>query len=637
MSNKKTKDVLISEKKNKTDKEDLKRNNNSNIDNKTNKSTEEENKQKRIKELISRIEEESKKIEKMKTKNNKKQSMFNKSNVFKRYNAVGIDIDTLENVTSISLAELAGIRTLCDNSAHVRSIIEFLLSYISGPGINIGLEGLYHKIDLEKVMPGLIQNELIPFVNEFIKCQLLWGFCVVVDVDSEEQIGLKIPVVARFGSWNLKFGFKDNKKIWKVYESKGILSTSEYKEARVYELFPPRENGLLTSPLYTVRREIQNLTALWNNTMTASFSLSNPEIVVETIPEPRGKTNDSITDPTETYFSDYVLDPDSNRYKKDRDIISRDRFEIAVEEHNMTTVGEMINTTNARSIYRGLSSYDNVSAKEINRRNLSLKNALVLPEGKKIVNNSTAPSILNNTDELIRNITITICTTLGVSQSFFVKSGKMHAANTEMELINMNSSIQNIQKKISYLLDKVMEHSWDDVLSEIDFATFDNVYSETVEDEHLGEILDEDDLTVIYIAQQLLYTSIKDSITVIVGFNRIPYTTTSRIIELYNLGIINHDTLSNYMAKLTGIKQSDISSKKERKEMMEEKKQEQDNNNYNNEDDNNDNNNNNKSTFIEKESNISKNTNKNLENITENKEDNIKNKATKRIENKNNT
>ena len=82
------------------------------------------------------------------------------------------------------------------------------------------------------------------------------------------------------------------------------------------------------------------------------------------------------------------------------------------------------------------------------------------------------------------------------------------------------------------------------------------------------------------------------------------------------------------MAKLTGIKQSDISSKKERQEILE-------NNNLRNHNTDYSNDGTNTSNFVENDSNIPKNNNKNLEDIAGDKEDTVKNKATKKIENKN--
>ena len=528
-------------------------------------------------DLIEKIERTAKKYENI--LKGKKRKEFNAfaSNKYTQYNAVDIPLDELENVVFIDNNFLKYIRDISDNSSHVNSILNFLLAYISGPGVSICLEGLYHKTDLDKVMPNLIKYELIPFIEEFVREQLLWGFCVVVPVDSEHQMGVKVPKVARINSWRVCFGYKENKKYWKVYKTNVSyniksrdLSGDVYKEARVYELFSVRDDGQLRSPINSVKHEIYNLSVLWENSMRASSSLANPELLVETNPyDPKThrRNNETLIDPADNYYAEHQFEPDPYRYRFESDQANKERFSIVSEEIRINNE----KSQNYACYDRGSTSYydeNKYEKQEMRRRLNGWKNTIVFPEGQKVTT-SPSPSILNITDDLMKNLLSSICNSFGISSSIFIRGTKMYSSNVEMELLNMNSSIQNMQHKISILLDKIMEDIWEDLLLNIKSTTFDRVFMKEIGEDESKQILDTSDLKAIYMIQQILTITINSSIRISIGFNRIPYTTVDKIKELYETKVINHDTFCHYMAKLTGIRSGDIASKKEREELME--------------------------------------------------------------------
>ena len=534
---------------------------------------------KEMRKLMERLVEFNKKVFRRQARKGGKKGAGKLRPIPISHNGDGIDIETLIDRVSLNNTYLKRLRDSVRTNPYVVSAVNMLLAQISGTGVSIVLEGLAYKLDLEGVLPSFITNEMMPFIKEMIWCQLMWGFCVVVDTESEEVAGLTVPEVARFGSWRVEFGYKGNRRIYKIFKcakpgQAGNDVESEYKGARVYALFPPLEDGTLTSPLGNLRNEVRNLQSLWVNTIDTSDALARPEYLVETGTSGGsggggggGASSGRFTfDPiTNSHYAEGDLEDQQAEHARHYDEQQRLRLEMSVMGAKLLNKGyDLIPKGAGRSV--------NPQDREAQRRRRerhaeSWEDPVILPPGQRVTQ-PPAANIVQQTVEFMRVILSCIANNLGIDAGSLMDDSNMHAANAELKMRNMNTTIQSVQLELVPLLNKIFQHSWIDLLGDIRAEVFDDVYRQAFEEKDFEEALDRTDLSSIFLFQQILGQEVSSRVTVSVQFNKIPLTSPDRIKELWDTGVLAHDKYAYYMMKVTGLPLTDMAPEDERTKFL---------------------------------------------------------------------
>jgi len=431
----------------------------------------------------------------------------------------GYENHKLKNTVIIPQMKLNKLNKECKNSPDVVAAINNLISKVIGSGIDVSL---LHNGKRRKKKEGLqryIEREFSPFLFQHIWNILLFGFDVYFVTKSKEIPGLELPVHPRLYDWRLAIGFKNSIREYKILKAD---DNTVIKKAHLSIIFPPNDDGDLTSPLAVLQPYITRVDNMWDDIEKISNNLANPKRVVEVQYKEKSAKTSGINPAASIYSRNDVMFLE-NEYEEEMNEHNREEFQKATALAYLNKKG--ISFKNA---------YDKQSQTVMQvEEGDTWNDPIILPRGHRVANTNFNNAI-NNVDKLIDKLLDAIGNVLGVSTNN--KSGVSYAASVELELRTMNDRVKFFQNLLQPELEKMFETIWRDRLIEDKVKTAIKIQKESERP-----------------IDQMFYQDIYSNTKIKVEFNHTPMTDYQSLVDLNERAVIGDDDFGRYALKIAGL------------------------------------------------------------------------------------
>lgn len=471
------------------------------------------------------------------------------------------------------------------NDDLVRAAFNAFMPLLIGSGITLEIKGLGDAVDLSNISSNFTNVEMFKFTYDWWFLQLCWGFAVCSGSPSKYLPNMDKPVIVRKSLWTTEFGYTDHEREWLVFkkDTPGNAAGSArgggesvhqiMEDAFVSSLFPPNDDGSLSSPLWVLAPKIREYRKIWNNISHAIDSNAHPEYLVE-VAHPGGSSGNrsalgargsvgAFTPATSTLFTDGDLLGMDQQHESEMNEHDREEFMMAkaIAKALNSGVVKLNRSANSEEMEQ-----ERIRAERSER---NWHNPIVLPRGQRV---TTAPEakLAPQVQEFVNMIVVLFCAEIGIPYHMLVTDSRMHAANAELEQRNVNSRTKYEQRRGGPELTEVLKEVWQDELNQLREERKE-IWRQEREDSDeykaLQEIAEEKDIRML---ESLIESHEMEEVTVEVRFNHTPVTSQDRLTHLWEKRIISHETFAKHSLTVNGLSIRDMAPKEEREAFMRE-------------------------------------------------------------------
>ncbi len=521
--------------------------------------------------------------------------------------------DGVVDPTIIDPLGIRAIDQICSSNAHVRAAIQHATYLVVGNGLNLKLTqpSTGRTFKMNEDMALVVEREIQPFVAEFFKHILFFGFCVYNSKESEIMEGLTIPNIPKLGSWDLIMAYREENmsKVYFVIDSGDQLrgrtiksaNTKPFgimKGAHVAVAESPDTEGRLRSCMSGIYTHILRLYELQNDVVECSKKKASPPFVVESSSTGNNLMQNYAVGPLSAvrYTEGDILNTEE-QYSAFINAKSERELHLAVASATLQRAGYGVTHPNPidpiRPYHKTIGS--------------SWETPFKLPHGQT-VSNVPNPETISVYSRVVDEILTIIAIAVGIGKESLLPSGGRgaYAANAEMQMRETDGRVKAWQAQIVPLISQILENVWklsdDDVIMNLSQETesintegiqfADGSYSLDATNDYYSSDVEKSSADYMRMLDEQLFTrfypqdpelrvplsnyltdgqfqsqtrhvrlddvqkvakNLPDRIRVTVSFNQAPLTTTNSLIQAREQNMISDENFKSQFLNITGI------------------------------------------------------------------------------------
>lgn len=367
----------------------------------------------------------------------------------------------------IDMGSIIAIESICASNPYVRAAVEQATYLVVGNGINIKLtqRSTGRVFPTTNDMAIVMEREIQPFIADFFKQILYYGFCVYNTKESSIIQGLVVPNIPKFGSWDLIVAYleKDMSSVYFVVDSKTLgrnrsiasAKTNPFgvmKGASVAVVEHPTPEGKLRSCMVGIYDQILRLHGLQNDLVECSSKRAHPDFVTESSAVGNNLLqNYAQTPPSSTRYMEGDILALEEEYSNFTEGLRAKQLNLAIQQANLQRAGYKVIQPNPLDPMRPIS-------KEVGS---SWASPFRLPHGQT-VSHIAQPDTISTYKEAVSEILTSIALAIGIPKEWLLPSGSRasHAANAELQMKETDGRVKAWQTRIIPVIADILEKIW---------------------------------------------------------------------------------------------------------------------------------------------------------------------------------
>ena len=473
-----------------------------------------------------------------------------------------------ENVIRLSDETLRYINEQASESALVSTTISQVVSQVMSGGVSIKIMDKTGTWEPNRRLREYVETGLKPFMYEsmgtsFVSGVIVWSLTPYTGPDGKWQnptrkrkrddgFGsrmLMLPVVARAGHYQIGMRFDGDVRTYEVYRPTKLSNASvggspifdnnpdPYTWVTPIAEWAPTSDGMLHSPVCLAMEAIIKLKEMWKIYTDSMINFTKPLLVWD-VSESGSFKN---VNPIETGL---VSTEDIGNIHREHIKRQNDEAQADLDAARMFA--------HFKNRGYGIVQFNtNTQLPSVKSSSPMYENSYLSPLGQHLAQTVT-PSQIPNFPEAIQSLTNTVIEALCTPSNSRTFTTQTHTATADFMFKMYNERVKMLQEQFGVAFSRIVKKA------------FSSIVEEGLQEDFF-EIFEEDSTKTNEFAKQgsELADFEDDEFEVEVTFSYTPLTTFETLKNLYDAGIMSHNTMGKYGVRLYGFADEDQMSEKE--------------------------------------------------------------------------